>query len=184
MWLVESRSLLARPSQWAKDNDLQNVYMGALFGSFGTKSLSRGRKFVHDIYENPNFPWEDKFFFLNLYKLHNLYSLTDFYLMLTTQHLLYFKNGNPNTPLNDQLFFLSLYKLHNLYILTPKSPQWQMHHLPLSVMQLWICFWSWFFENFSGGGGMNKVHGKKKFTQNGLSIQKLWQETCFFAKNE
>jgi hypothetical protein len=30
---------------------------------------------------------------------------------------------------------------------------------------------------------MNKVHGKKKFTWNGLSVQKLWQETCFFAKN-
>jgi hypothetical protein len=30
---------------------------------------------------------------------------------------------------------------------------------------------------------MNKVYGKTKFTQNGLSIQKLWQETCFFAKN-
>jgi hypothetical protein len=30
---------------------------------------------------------------------------------------------------------------------------------------------------------MNKVHGKTIFTQNGLSIQKLWQETCYFAKN-
>jgi hypothetical protein len=34
-------------------------------------------------------------------------------------------------------------------------------------------FWSCFFENFSGGGGMNKVYGKTNFTQNGLSIQKL-----------
>jgi hypothetical protein len=30
---------------------------------------------------------------------------------------------------------------------------------------------------------MNKVHGKTIFTQNGRSIQKLWQETCFFAEN-
>jgi hypothetical protein len=30
---------------------------------------------------------------------------------------------------------------------------------------------------------MNKVHGKTNFTQNGLSIQKLWQKTCFFVKN-
>jgi hypothetical protein len=29
---------------------------------------------------------------------------------------------------------------------------------------------------------MNKVYGKTIFTQNGPSIQKLWQETCFFAK--
>jgi hypothetical protein len=29
------------------------------------------------------------------------------------------------------------------------------------------------FENFSGGGEMNKVHGKLIFTQNGISIQKL-----------
>jgi hypothetical protein len=50
-------------------------------------------------------------------------------------------------------------------------------------MHLWLCFWSWYFENLIGGGEMNKVHGKTIFTQNGLSIQKLWQETCFFAKN-
>jgi hypothetical protein len=30
---------------------------------------------------------------------------------------------------------------------------------------------------------MNKVCGKTNFTQNGLSIQKLRQETFFFAKN-
>jgi hypothetical protein len=47
---------------------------------------------------------------------------------------------------------------------------------------LWLCFWSWFFENFSRGGEMNKVHGKTIFTKNGLSIQKLWQETCVFCK--
>jgi hypothetical protein len=29
---------------------------------------------------------------------------------------------------------------------------------------------------------MIKVHGKTIFTQNGLSIQKLWQETCFFCE--
>jgi hypothetical protein len=31
---------------------------------------------------------------------------------------------------------------------------------------------------------MNKVYEKTNFTQNGLSIQELWQETCFFMKNE
>jgi hypothetical protein len=30
-----------------------------------------------------------------------------------------------------------------------------------------------FFENFSGGGEMNKVYGKTIFTQNGLPIQML-----------
>jgi hypothetical protein len=30
---------------------------------------------------------------------------------------------------------------------------------------------------------MNKVYGKTNFTQNGLSFQKLLQETCFFVKN-
>jgi hypothetical protein len=45
--------------------------------------------------------------------------------------------------------------------------------LPLLVMQLWLFFLSLFFENFSGGGEMNKVHGKTIFTQIGLSIQKL-----------
>jgi hypothetical protein len=50
-------------------------------------------------------------------------------------------------------------------------------------MQFWLCFWSWFFKIFSGGGEMNKVHGKTIFTHNGLSIQKLWQETFFFVKN-
>jgi hypothetical protein len=50
-------------------------------------------------------------------------------------------------------------------------------------------FWSYncgfvlFFENFQGGGETNKVHGKTTFTQNKLSIQKLWQETCFLTKN-
>jgi hypothetical protein len=29
------------------------------------------------------------------------------------------------------------------------------------------------FENFSGGGEMNKIHGKTIFTPNGLFIQKL-----------
>jgi hypothetical protein len=49
-------------------------------------------------------------------------------------------------------------------------------------MQLRLYFLSWFLENFSGGGKMNKVHEKTIFTQNGLSIQKLWQETCYFCE--
>jgi hypothetical protein len=55
--------------------------------------------------------------------------------------------------------------------------------LSLLVMQLWLWIWSWFFENINGGGKMNKVHSKTIFTQNGLSIKKLWRETCCFAKN-
>jgi hypothetical protein len=52
------------------------------FGSFGTKSLSGGGKLVFNIYGNPNSPQADKLFFLNLYKVYNLYSLMDFYLVL------------------------------------------------------------------------------------------------------
>jgi hypothetical protein len=46
------------------------------FVSFGVKILSGGGRFVHNIIENPNFPQDDKIFFLNLYKFHNLYILT------------------------------------------------------------------------------------------------------------
>jgi hypothetical protein len=38
-----------------KANELQNAYMVALFGSFGSKSLSGGGKLIHNIYGNPNF---------------------------------------------------------------------------------------------------------------------------------
>jgi hypothetical protein len=62
----------------AKDNAFQNTYMEALFMSFGPKNMAGGWKFVHNIIENPNFSWEDKLFFPNLYKLHNLYILMDF----------------------------------------------------------------------------------------------------------
>jgi hypothetical protein len=64
------------------DKGLQNVYMAALFGSFGAKSLSNRGKLVHNIYGNPNSPRADKLFFLNLYKVYNLYILMDFYLVL------------------------------------------------------------------------------------------------------
>jgi hypothetical protein len=63
-------------------NGLQNNYMATFFGSFGTKSLSGGGKFVHNIYGNPNFLGVDKLFFPNSYKLHYLYILMDFYLVL------------------------------------------------------------------------------------------------------
>jgi hypothetical protein len=49
--------------------------------SFDAKSLFGGRKFVHNIYGNPNLPRVDKLFFPNLYKLHNLYILMDFYIV-------------------------------------------------------------------------------------------------------
>jgi hypothetical protein len=64
-----------------KANNLQNAYMATTFWSFGAKSLFGGGKFVHSIYENPNSPRADKPFFLNLYKLHYLYILMDFYLV-------------------------------------------------------------------------------------------------------
>jgi hypothetical protein len=38
------------------DKGLQNVYMAALFGSFGAKSLFGGGKLVCNIYGNPNSP--------------------------------------------------------------------------------------------------------------------------------
>ena len=63
--------------QWSTDNGLQNVYMAALFGTFDAKSLFSGGKLVHNINGNPNSPWEDKLFFLNLYKVYNLYILMD-----------------------------------------------------------------------------------------------------------
>jgi hypothetical protein len=44
-------------------------------------------------------------------------------------------------------------------------------------------FFIMIFENFTRGGEMNKVYGNLFFIQNILSIQNLWQETCFFAKN-
>jgi hypothetical protein len=64
---------------------LQNVYMVALFGSFGAKSLSDGGKLVHNIYGNPNSPQVNKLFFLNLYKVYNLYILMDFYHVLSRE---------------------------------------------------------------------------------------------------
>jgi hypothetical protein len=39
-------------SQWPKDNSLQNVYMAISFVIFGTKSLFRVGKFVHNINES------------------------------------------------------------------------------------------------------------------------------------
>jgi hypothetical protein len=58
------------------DKGLQNAYIATFFGSFGAKSLSGGRKLIHNIYGNPNSPWANKIFFLNLYKVYNLYILT------------------------------------------------------------------------------------------------------------
>ena len=62
-----------------KDNTIQNTYMATLFMSFNTKNFANGRKFLHDINDNLDSPWEDKPFFPNLYKLHNLYTLIDFH---------------------------------------------------------------------------------------------------------
>jgi hypothetical protein len=55
------------------DKGLQNVYMAALFGSFGAKSLSSGGKLVRNVYGIPNSPQADKLSFLNLHKVYNLY---------------------------------------------------------------------------------------------------------------
>jgi hypothetical protein len=67
------------------DMGLQNIYMVVLFGSFGAKSLSGGKKLVRNIYGNPNSHRVDKFFFLKLYKVLNLYILMDFYLVLSRE---------------------------------------------------------------------------------------------------
>jgi hypothetical protein len=72
------------------------------------------------------------------------------------------------------------YLISKVLPLTPKSPRWQMCHFTFFGHVI-VALWSWFFENFTGGGKMNKVHGKTILTQNELYIQKLWQETYFFA---
>jgi hypothetical protein len=85
MWLIETKVCLLgllTKGQQPKDNALQNVYMAALFVSFGGKCLSDGRIFVQDIYGKPNSPWANKILFPNLYKLYNLYILMDFYLIV------------------------------------------------------------------------------------------------------
>jgi hypothetical protein len=71
--------------QLPKENSLQNAYMAAFFVSFSAKSLFNGGTFICNIYGNPNFPQANKLFFLNLYKLHNLYILMDFYLVLSRE---------------------------------------------------------------------------------------------------
>jgi hypothetical protein len=42
----------------------------------------------------------------------------------------------------------------------------------------------WFFENFSGGGEMDKVHGILFLTQNELSIQKKLDKKLLLCENE
>jgi hypothetical protein len=56
--------------------------MAVLLGNFGAKNFSGGGKVLSNIYENPNSPRTNKFFFPNLYKLHYLYILMDSYLIL------------------------------------------------------------------------------------------------------
>jgi hypothetical protein len=50
-----------------------------LLWGFGTMSLFGGGKIVQDKNGNPNPPQENKLFFPNLNKLHNLHILMDFY---------------------------------------------------------------------------------------------------------
>jgi hypothetical protein len=57
------RSPLHTKGQQPKDNTLQNVHMETLVVSFGTKSLSGGEMFVHNIYGNSNSSLVDKYFF-------------------------------------------------------------------------------------------------------------------------
>jgi hypothetical protein len=59
-----------------KDQKPPKCLGGSTFVSFGTKSLSGGRKFLQDIDGNPNSPFVDKLFFRNLHKLSNLHILT------------------------------------------------------------------------------------------------------------
>ena len=49
-------------------------------------------------------------------------------------------------------------------------------------MQLWLCFWSWFFESFFGGGKINKVHVKKKLSKKNFPF-KSYDMKLVFAKN-
>ena len=65
IWLVESKTLSARPSHYKAMDGFQNAYMVALFGSFGAKSLSGWGKLVCNVYGNPNSPRVDNLFFLN-----------------------------------------------------------------------------------------------------------------------
>jgi hypothetical protein len=56
---------------------------GSIVESFGTKSLSSGKKLIRNNYGNPNSPRADKLFFSKLYKVYNLYILMDFYLVFS-----------------------------------------------------------------------------------------------------
>jgi hypothetical protein len=51
------------------------------FCEFWHQSLSGGKKFIYNIYGNPNCARLDKLFFPNLYKLYNMSILMDFYLV-------------------------------------------------------------------------------------------------------
>jgi hypothetical protein len=52
------------------------------FVRFGSKNLAIVQNFIHNFSGNPNSPQENKPFFPNIYKLHNLYLLMNFYLIL------------------------------------------------------------------------------------------------------
>jgi hypothetical protein len=74
----DSSNLIGRKQKfihWIFTLEANNTYMATLFGSFGTKSLYGGRMYACNINRNPNFPYVDKFFFLNLDKVPILYSL-------------------------------------------------------------------------------------------------------------
>jgi hypothetical protein len=49
-------------------------------------------------------------------------------------------------------------------------------------MQLWLCFWSWFFENFSGGGGMNKVYGKTNLSKMDFPFKSFDKKLVFLQR--
>jgi hypothetical protein len=122
MWLVKSKSFfslgLRTSSRLPKNNTLQNVYMIALFVSFGTKTLYWGGKLVHNISlglcTSSQLPKNNT--------LQNVY-MTVLFVSFGTKtlywggkfvHNIY---GNPNSHRVDKpSFFPNLYKLHNLYI--------------------------------------------------------------------
>jgi hypothetical protein len=54
--------------------------------------------------------------------------------------------------------------------------------LPLLIMQLWIFFWSWFFENLSGGGEMNKVHYKQFLPKTDFPFKSYDKKLVFSKK--
>jgi hypothetical protein len=75
------------------------------------------------------------------------------------------------------------FQLFKYLSLIPKGPRWQMcHFITFSHAFMALFFVMIFLKFLAEVGKWIKYMEKRFFIQNGLSIQKLWQETCFFAK--